>query len=745
MPKAAAQKRPSLSIFSNDDDEDGGDLFGGATSVPKTEASKPQEVKSRSKSKMLFEDEDILFGGGPTESPDVDLFGAASPVGSPTQTKPIPAKQPTEPAKQKVSIKGATVSSSTTDLFGSPRSDDDLFSPSKPKAKEPDPALPVKGATVTESSTDLFGKSPSQDDDLFGEKKQEKGEEEPVKPKKPIGGVSMFGGFDPTAATKGLKKTRGASKVEEERKEAEKVEEKKPTPAKKIADPLFGGEDEDEGDLFGGGSAKASKPVEEKPKKPAGGVSLFGAGGEEDGGDLFGKPAAKKEEKPPEAEVSKPKKPVGGVSMFGGFDPSAFKKKETKEEEKNEDSVDAKPEAPISSPPKPQSNIGRLQAGLAFNPAALLPGAAPVAKEPETVAVGFDQPMSTTSTLQNAAKGRAKVQQKRRPPSRQARQAAARQAEQDFVDGVGAMTTAPSAVSVTTGTTTTVIRKVPQASSAPTSNKPVKDIFGNDDLVPEGKAGQGQGLLQGGEDIFDAGFGNKPKSAEKKVTNFDDDLFGAAKNVPTPAVPPSSQVTQNDKDDIFSEPKKTAKASSILDDDLFGDSVLNKPPPSSKSVGKAKPSGALLDDDIFADSSLNSKKDEKKEDKKATKAAKQEELFGDEDMFAAAAASKAAAKKQKEKPKTRDEDIFQDDTDIFADIPAAKPKEKKSKKKTGSKTDTKPLFKGDVDDIFADTDPKPKTKKTSKGTKKKTSPAEAANIFDENAPSIFDDPLNAMN
>ena len=43
---------------------------------------------------------------------------------------------------------------------------------------------------------------------------------------------------------------------------------------------------------------------------------------------------------------------------------------------------------------------------------------------------------------------------------------------------------------------------------------------------------------------------------------------------------------------------------------------------------------------------------------------------------------------------TKDEDLFKDDTDIFADVPASKPKEKKKKKTTS--TGKKSIFKDDV-------------------------------------------------
>ena len=49
-----------------------------------------QKRKPRSKSKMLFEDEDVLFGGTPAESPPVDLFAAGSPV-SPTKVRSCPS------------------------------------------------------------------------------------------------------------------------------------------------------------------------------------------------------------------------------------------------------------------------------------------------------------------------------------------------------------------------------------------------------------------------------------------------------------------------------------------------------------------------------------------------------------------------------------------------------------------------------------------------------------------------------
>ena len=51
------------------------------------------------------------------------------------------------------------------------------------------------------------------------------------------------------------------------------------------------------------------------------------------------------------------------------------------------------------------------------------------------------------------------------------------------------------------------------------------------------------------------------------------------------------------------------------------------------------------------------------------------------------------ATKRPKKAVTKDEDLFKDDTDIFADLPPSKPKEKKSKSK---KAESKSIFKDDV-------------------------------------------------
>lgn len=90
------------------------------------------------------------------------------------------------------------------------------------------------------------------------------------------------------------------------------------------------------------------------------------------------------------------------------------------------------------------------------------------------------------------------------------------------------------------------------------------------------------------------------------------------------------------------------------------------------------------------------------------------------------------AKPKSKRPKkvvTQDEELFADNTDIFADLPSAKPKEKKKK------ASAKSLFHDeDMEDIFANAVASSKKSKKS-GTAKKAPTAD-----DEN---IFDDPLSA--
>ncbi|XP_022249904.1 WASH complex subunit 2-like isoform X2 [Limulus polyphemus] len=72
-----------VSLFEDDEDEDNDGLF---SPVNASKEINTQSVKSKPRSKSMFEDEDILFGGPAKESPEVDLFAVDIPSSEPAQT-----------------------------------------------------------------------------------------------------------------------------------------------------------------------------------------------------------------------------------------------------------------------------------------------------------------------------------------------------------------------------------------------------------------------------------------------------------------------------------------------------------------------------------------------------------------------------------------------------------------------------------------------------------------------------------
>ncbi|XP_076310244.1 WASH complex subunit 2-like isoform X2 [Tachypleus tridentatus] len=72
-----------VSLFEDDEDEDSDGLF---SPVVASKEVNTQFVKSKPRSKSMFEDEDILFGGPAKESPEVDLFAVDIPSSEPLQT-----------------------------------------------------------------------------------------------------------------------------------------------------------------------------------------------------------------------------------------------------------------------------------------------------------------------------------------------------------------------------------------------------------------------------------------------------------------------------------------------------------------------------------------------------------------------------------------------------------------------------------------------------------------------------------
>ncbi|KFP89815.1 WASH complex subunit FAM21A, partial [Apaloderma vittatum] len=183
--------------------------------------------------------------------------------------------------------------------------------------------------------------------------------------------------------------------------------------------------------------------------KPSSGGGLFG---DDDEDDLFSTP---KTNLPKIAEKKTLKASTGPSLESSNLLENASSAKQ--DEAPKSVTTEASP-VPIKTK-EPSSRIGKLQANLAINPAALLPGAMPkvsnvksplpildtllheskdvqnseavsAAGSNEELGVSFDQPMQA-DTLHSANKTRIKVTGKRRPPSRMARRLAAQESEEN--------------------------------------------------------------------------------------------------------------------------------------------------------------------------------------------------------------------------------------------------------------------------------------------------------------------------
>lgn len=182
----------------------------------------------------------------PSDDDNDGLFSDPHPSSSSSSTKPVSSLSPSAAQPTKVESKNKIPTTTARPknkeshdiLFGSSpeavksESDDDLFSSSTstsksgPAAANAKPAVPVACTTVKKEAKkpakigggrSMFGGSDDDDDDLFSEPKSRKSRtpdsEKPVSvktepsstsstmsKKKPIGGVSVFGGSDPFGA-----------------------------------------------------------------------------------------------------------------------------------------------------------------------------------------------------------------------------------------------------------------------------------------------------------------------------------------------------------------------------------------------------------------------------------------------------------------------------------------------------------------------------------------------------------------
>lgn len=389
---------------------------------------------------------------------------------------------------------------------------------------------------------------------------------------------------------------------------------------------------------------------------------------------------------------------------------------------------------------EPSTRIGKIQANLAINPTALLPGAAPqvlgakpvspelafpstgpgrnlgvdgqsAAPGHEEAGVSFDLP-AQADTLHSANKSRVKVRGKRRPQTRAARRLAAQEsseAEDTSVPG-GSITQSadgtalpngrqpqPRAASVEVGSEEAVSTAASPRESGPA---PTMD---RSPFVMALSQPRGETDLFDSEDMFSKNTGSQFTERAKtkaKVMEVSAHLVEGGK----------------EKSSLF-----PALDEAYSDDDLF-QSV--KP----RTEKKTNPFPLLDDeDDLFTDQ--KGKKNEPKRSSQQDFVSKTQDIFED-DIFATEAVKPSQKKRQKER--NLEPSLLDDNIDIFADL-TLKPKGKSKKK-----VEAKSIFDDDMDDIFSGLQTKT-TKPKSRSAQ--TAPEPRLKHKESN---IFDDPLNAF-
>uniref|UniRef100_A0A673T7Y1 FAM21/CAPZIP domain-containing protein n=1 Tax=Suricata suricatta TaxID=37032 RepID=A0A673T7Y1_SURSU len=205
-------------------------------------------------------------------------------------------------------------------------------------------------------------------------------------------------------------------------------------------------------------------------------------------------------------------------------------------------------------------------------------------------------------------------------------------------------------------------------------------------------------------DLFSKGTGSQPTGRRRAKTKAADGL----------ANPPGGS---KEKSPMF-----PALGEAGSDDDLF-QSVKPKP------AKKTNPFPLLEDeDDLFTDQ--KGKKNESKSNSQQDVISKAQDIFED-DIFATEAVK--PSQKAREKERTFESNLFDDNIDIFADL-TVKPKEKSKKK-----VEAKSIFDDDMDDIFSSGIQAKTTKPKSRSSQAAPEPRSEQKVS-----NIFDDPLNAF-
>ncbi|XP_051011104.1 WASH complex subunit 2C isoform X1 [Acomys russatus] len=461
---------------------------------------------------------------------------------------------------------------------------------------------------------------------------------------------------------------------------------------------------------------------------PSGG-SLFG---DDEDDDLF----SSAKTKPVVPEKKGTLKKDHSVSLKNQKPPESTQGSKEKSIWKAEAAQDSSALPPFKSR-EPSSRIGKIQANLAINPAALLPtvalqtpGIKPVScelafpsSEPgrshiqesvptlpgsEEAGVGFDLP-AQADTLHSANKSRVKVRGKRRPQTRAARRLAAQESSEG--EDLSVAQLASSSI-------------LPNGHQPPLQPMMASgEISSEKAMAPAAPPWERGPVLSAVDSSF---FVTSPPQ-----TGIEPDLFDSGDIFSKSVGPQSMEGTtvlavetaahlsggRTEKSLVFPDLSEASSA-----DDLF-QSVRPRP------TKKRNPFPLLEDeDDLFADQ--KGKKSELKSDSHQDIMSKTQDIFED-DIFATEAIKPFPKKREKER--TLEPNLFDDNIDIFADL-TVKPKEKPKKK-----VEAKSMFDDDTDDIFS-------SGLQAKPSKPKSQSAEAASELrsEHKVSNIFDDPLNAF-
>ncbi|XP_058666741.1 WASH complex subunit 2-like isoform X5 [Ammospiza caudacuta] len=784
-PLSETPPRKQRGLFS--DEEDAEDLFSSSKAV-KSKALPTSKSMTKAPLSLFDDDEEDLFGVGPAKKDqEKNPEARAKQSGSLKKASSLlfssdeeehwnvskPAKPPSEDGRKEDPAKPAsTVSQAkdvkTTSLFEE-EDEEDLFAITKESQRKPQkPSLlfeddDINGESLFSSQSVLLPSAakvavekikPAHTPPTFNEEEKEEKEDLPdetvtsnqpftVISSEPADNSDLFA-TSPPALEKDVKSQ--AKKVLSlfEEEEEEKLEDDDgiknaqkgvDVASEKSTGPKSTGVFQDEELLFSHKLQKDNDPDVDlfaSPKKsmsanrilkPSPGGGLFG---DDDEDDLF---STAKTNIPKMAEKKTLQTSVGPSSVSSNLENALS----AKQDETLKAATTEKSTGPVPIKTKePSSRIGKLQANLAINPSALLPGAMPKVSnlksplpvldtplhEPkevqnsetfsatgsnEEMGVSFDQPMQA-DTLHNANKTRIRVPGKRRPPSRMARRLAAREAEvSEDMDS----------------------NKEPQF-SLPKQMSAVESI--KEPLAAEAESKENGFLsslsLPAHSSVLSAGT-NKllpPESTENGDDLFESEDLFASSSTSRPVTQP--KLKEGMPDSMANKPIKGREKKPGLGDQDSNDLFQ---PVQQKSSTKSSPIPFLEEEE---DSLFTSQKTGKKELKSAVHQAVDptaQDIFED-DIFATEAIKPVT--KIKEMPETN---LFDDNIDIFADL-TAKPKEKKTKKKVEQKS----IFDDDMDDIFSSSQVKIPTPKP-RSSQAASEPKSESKIL-----STFDDPLNAF-